>query len=255
MSAIIVIPARLGSTRLKKKPLALLNNKPLILHVAERARDANLAPVLIAVDSKEVKSVVEKAGFDAVLTSPDLPSGSDRVWAALSAYDPAERFDTIINLQGDLPIFEAKALKFLCRLSPTFDIQTLAVPLLKEKCSDANTVKVVLKTDVKNTNAGEALPVADFRRQIDCGHALERHWHHIGVYAYGRHVLKRFVASLPASREVAERLEQLRAFELGLRIGVYTLPPSVWLSVDTESDLEKARALLKSKGKQGRKAS
>lgn len=263
MSAVIIIPARMGSTRLKDKPLAVLDGKPLIVHVAEKAQSANIAPVIVATDHKDIKNAVEKIGVQAVLTPSDLASGSDRVFCALERFDPKERFDIIINLQGDLPFFDPAALEPLCREDEHFDIQTLAIPLLKAEHNDPNTVKVIFKDSVpksKTTSKGSLfpsspLPVIDFRRRIDAGRPLERHWHHVGVYAYMRPALKRFVTALPASREVAERLEQLRAFDLGLHIGAHALPSSNWLSIDTEDDLQKARSFLKKRDKPGLKAS
>jgi 3-deoxy-manno-octulosonate cytidylyltransferase (CMP-KDO synthetase) len=240
MNPIILIPARLGSTRLPGKVLADIAGAPMIVHVLRRALEADLGPVAVACCEAEVADVVRAAGGTAVLTDPDLPSGSDRIFAALQQIDPEERHDVIINLQGDLPAISPATVAAVLRplAHAEYDIATLVARITTPAEAAAPSV-------VKCACAfgpAETAPALYFsRHEIPSGAGPL--WHHIGIYAYRRAALARFV-SLPASPlEQREKLEQLRALEAGMRIGVAQVAHAPF-GVDTAADLEKARKLL-----------
>ncbi len=237
---IILIPARRRATRLPDKPLAMIGDEPMITHVWRRACEAELGPVVVACDDAEIAWVVERAGGKAVLTDPAHASGSDRIWEALAQVDPEGRHDIVINLQGDLPTFEPNLLTTLLDgLShPQVDIATLAVEITddREKTNPA-VVKPVITFDTERR--GRALY---FTRAAAPGGDGPL-YHHIGVYAYRRAALGRFVSLPPSPLEQRERLEQLRALEEGMRIEV-CIVDALPLGVDTPADLEKARELL-----------
>jgi len=237
MRTIVVIPARLASTRLPRKPLADIAGVPMIVHVWRRAREARVGPVLVAAGEPEIAETVREAGGEAVLTDPNLPSGSDRVHAALRVRDPDRAFDAVINLQGDLPTI---APSLIAGLAATLargnaDIATLVAEIADEnELSDSNIVKALVSWDADGRR-GRAL---DFTRK-----ATRSGYQHIGIYAYRRAALERFVA-LPASpRESRERLEQLRALDAGMSIAV-ALVDTVPVGVDTPADLEAVRRAL-----------
>ncbi len=238
MNPIVVIPARMNSTRLPGKPLADIAGKPMIVRVLDVARAAGIGPVLVACAEMEVAATVQQAGGRAVLTDPRLPSGSDRVQAALEQVDPARAFDVVINLQGDLPTLPATYLNAVLAVldEPGFDIATLAAPILSaEEAAAASVVKVA-------AGLGPDRPIAPAlyfsRAAIPWGDGPL--FHHIGLYAYHRIALGRFVG-LPASAlERRESLEQLRALEAGMRYGC-ALVSKAPFGVDTSDDLARAR--------------
>jgi len=237
---IVLIPARMSSTRLPGKPLADIHGEPMIAHVWRRAVEAGVGPVLVAADDERVIAAVEAAGGRAVMTRPDHNSGSDRIFEALGAYDPAGRHDVVVNLQGDLPTIEAEAVH--AALAPlddvAVDIATLATPIRRaEERDDPNVVKAVA-TEVAPGRL-RALYFTRARAPWGEGPLL----HHIGLYAYRREALARFVALKPSPLEKRERLEQLRALEAGMRIDV-ALVAAAPLGVDTPEELERARAML-----------
>lgn len=241
MNPILLIPARMASTRLPGKPLADIAGVPMIVRVWARAVAADLGPVVVAAAEPEVIAAVEKAGGRAVMTDPDLPSGSDRIWAALKAADPEGRHDVVVNLQGDLPALDPLQIQAVTQaLAKTgADIATLAAPI--DNASDeANpaVVKAVVAWDARG-ELGRALYFT--RASAPTGDAGQ--WHHVGIYAYTREALQSFVALPPSPLEKSEKLEQLRALEAGMHIAVARVnePP---LSVDTPEDLERARRLL-----------
>jgi 3-deoxy-manno-octulosonate cytidylyltransferase (CMP-KDO synthetase) len=236
----VIIPARLGSSRQPGKPLADIHGKPMIVHVAERARAAAIGEVLIAAAEAEIAAAVREAGFPAVLTDPALPSGSDRVAAALAAFDPAGRFETVINLQGDLPTIAPEAIRAVLAplAEPGFDIGTLVAPLSHEEAA----LPSVVKAACAFAPGREIAPALYFSRAVIPGGEGPL-WHHIGLYAYRRSALLRFVSLPPSPLETREQLEQLRALEAGLRIGVCRIPEGPF-GVDTEADLARARAVL-----------
>jgi 3-deoxy-manno-octulosonate cytidylyltransferase (CMP-KDO synthetase) len=237
---LILIPARMASSRLPGKPLADIAGEPMIVHVLRRAQAAGIGPVAIATDSEAIAACVEKAGGRAVMTRADHVSGSDRIFEALQIVDQAGRADIVVNLQGDLPtLAPADIAAALLPLSdPAVDIATLAAEITDAReRADPNVVKVV-----GSAVAPRRLRALYFTRaQAPSGDGPL--YHHIGIYAYRRAALARFVA-LPASAlEQRERLEQLRALEAGMRIDV-TVVDAVPLGVDTPADLERARALI-----------
>jgi 3-deoxy-manno-octulosonate cytidylyltransferase (CMP-KDO synthetase) len=237
---LVVIPARLASTRLPNKPLAELCGAPMIVQVFRRALEADVGPVLVAADGPEIAQAVRRGGGEAVLTDPNLPSGSDRIFAALQSYDPERRFDVIVNLQGDLPTIESASVRAaLAPLAdPAVDIATLAARITREEeRADPNVVKAV-----GSPLSPSRLRALYFTRATAPWGEGDLH-HHIGLYAYRRAALERFVALPPSALEKREKLEQLRALEAGMRIDV-ELVETVPLGVDTPADLERARKIL-----------
>ncbi len=240
-AAIIMIPARMASTRLPGKPLADILGAPMIVHVWRRACEADAGPVVVACAEAEIADAVTAAGGHAVLTSPDLPSGSDRIFAALEAVDPYGRFDTIVNLQGDLPTIDPVAILAALKplADPEVDIATLVALIADaEERDDPNVVKAVVAL-APGADTGRALYFS--RCPVPWGEGA--HYHHIGIYAYRRAALSRFVTLPPGILERRERLEQLRALENGMRIDA-ALVETVPFGVDTQSDLERARMVL-----------
>ncbi len=246
MRPIIVIPARMAATRLPGKPLADLWGEPMIVHVWRRAIEAKLGPVIVACADAAIAAAVEKAGGQAVSTDPAHPSGSDRVWEALEKADPSGSFNAVVNLQGDLPTIDPMAVHAcLAPLSePEVDIATIAARITRpEERDDPNVVKAAAAIE-EGARIGRALY---FSRAVVPSGAGPL-FHHIGVYAYRREALKRFVSASPGVLERRERLEQLRALELGMRIDL-ALVDTVPLGVDTPADLARAREMLASPGK------
>ncbi len=244
MTPIILIPARLGSTRLPNKVLADIAGLPMIVHVLHRAREAGLGPVAVACGEAEIAAAVREAGGTAILTDPDLPSGSDRIFAALGEIDPAGHHDIVINLQGDLPSIDPAYLKAVLTplQNPEVDIATLVAPITSaEEAAAPSVVKCVCAFAPGQTTA----PALYFSRNI-APSGEGPLWHHIGIYAYRRAALARFVALAPSPLEQREKLEQLRALEAGMKIGVARVPHAPF-GVDTPSDLDHARNILESK--------
>ncbi len=237
--AIILIPARMASTRLPGKPLADIAGLPMIVHVLRRAQAAHIGEAVVATDSEAVAAAVEKAGGRAVMTRSDHTSGSDRIFEALETLDPEHRLDIVVNVQGDLPTIEPADIRAaLTPLSdPAVDIATLAAVISDPaERTNPNVVKV-RGTPV----APDRLRAVTFTRAGASGPGP--HYHHIGLYAYRRAALERFVKLAPSANEQREKLEQLRALDAGMRIDVVVVK-SVPLGVDTPEELAKARALL-----------
>lgn len=239
---LIVIPARMASTRLPNKPLADIAGVPMVVQVWRRAVEAGIGPVLVACDGEAIAEAVTRAGGVAVLTDPDLPSGSDRIWKAVQLHDAAGAHDVIINLQGDLPTFEPALLAALVRPfaeDDAVDITTLVAPITREEEKDnPAVVKPVIAFDATGRQ-GKALYFS--RSTVPYGEGTL--YHHIGVYAYRRQALARFVGLAPSPLEKREKLEQLRALEAGLHIACIVVD-TVPLGVDTAEDLDRARAML-----------
>jgi 3-deoxy-manno-octulosonate cytidylyltransferase (CMP-KDO synthetase) len=237
---LIVIPARLASTRLPDKPLAELCGAPMIVQVFRRAKEAGIGPVLVAADGPEIAAAIREAGGEAVVTDPDLPSGSDRIFAALQSYDPGRRYEAIVNLQGDLPTIDPASVRAaLAPLAdPAVDIATLAARIARaEERTDPNVVKAV------GSPIGSSRLRALYFTRATAPWGEGDLFHHIGLYAYRRAALERFVALPPSALEKREKLEQLRALEAGMRIDV-EIVDTVPLGVDTPADLERARKIL-----------
>ena len=242
---IVVIPARLASTRLPNKPLADIHGEPMIVHVWRRAKEAAIGPVLVACAESAIVEAVRAVGGQAVLTRPEHPSGSDRIFEAVQTVDPEGRYDAVVNLQGDAPTIDPAAVR--AALAPlaerAVDIGTI-VTLIRsaEERENPNMVKAAIAFgDPKSGRplVGRALYFS--RLPIPSGEGP--HYHHIGIYAYRRAALARFVALPPGVLEQRERLEQLRALEAGMRIDV-ALVDSAPFGVDTPADLARARAIL-----------
>jgi 3-deoxy-manno-octulosonate cytidylyltransferase (CMP-KDO synthetase) len=246
-SPIVVIPARMAATRLPDKPLADIGGAPMIVQVWRRARAAGIGPVLVACDAEAIAEAVHAAGGQAVVTDPDLPSGSDRVAAALARHDPDGAHDVVVNLQGDLPTIDPASLRAALRplRRPAVDIATIAAPIRTPQARhDPNVVKVAAPFDPHEPEAvARALYFSRCAIPWDGGDASQLLFHHIGVYAYRRAALMRFVDLPPGQLEQRERLEQLRALEAGMRIDVARVD-TVPLGVDTPADLKQARRLL-----------
>lgn len=240
---LVLIPARMASTRLPGKPLADICGMPMIIQVARRAAEAAVGRVIVAVDDQEVYGVVAAAGFEVVMTRQDHQSGSDRIFEAMQKADPEGKIDIVVNVQGDLPTIEPESIRAALRPleDPEVAIATLTVQITDEhEKTNPNVVKVV------------GSPMSDTRmRALYFTRATAPHgpgplYHHIGLYAYRRTALERFVSLGPSPLEKRESLEQLRALEAGMRIDV-EIVDSVPLGVDTPADLEKARAILASR--------
>ena len=241
LNPIVVVPARMASTRLPGKPLADIHGAPMIVHVWRRATEAEVGPVVVACAEPEIAEAVEKAGGRAVLTRPDHPSGSDRIFEALERVDPEGRYDAVVNLQGDLPTLDPALVR--AALEPLrdggVDIATLVAEIkVEEERTDPNVVKAAIGL-AHGQRIGRALYFS--RSTVPWGEGPL--YHHIGLYAYRRDALERFVALDPGILERRERLEQLRALEHGMRIDA-ALVDTVPLGVDTPADLERARRLL-----------
>ncbi len=241
MNPLIVIPARLAATRLPGKPLARIGNAPMIVHVMRRALEADLGDVIVACDAEEIASAVREAGGQAILTNPAHPSGSDRIWEAVQKFDPEGQYDIIINLQGDVPTLEPRLLHAL--LAPladqSIDISTLATVITR---ADEHTNPAVVKAIISQPE-GAAHATALYFTRATAPSGDGPRYHHIGVYGYRRSALQKFVSLPPSPLEKREKLEQLRALEHGLRIGVAVVD-TVPLGVDTPEDLARARELL-----------
>jgi 3-deoxy-manno-octulosonate cytidylyltransferase (CMP-KDO synthetase) len=239
-SPIVIIPARMASTRLPNKPLALIHGEPMIAHVWRRAIEADVGPVLVAADDRRIVEAVEAVGGRAILTRQDHASGSDRIFEAVGAFDSARRHSIVVIVQGALPTIAAEAVR--AAIAPleeaAVDIATLATPIVRpEERDDPNVVKAV----------GAAIAPGRLRALYFTRASAP--WgegpllHHIGLYAYRREALARFVALPPSPLEKREKLEQLRALEAGMRIDI-ALVDTAPLGVDTPGDLERARAML-----------
>jgi 3-deoxy-D-manno-octulosonate cytidylyltransferase len=241
-SVLILIPARMASTRLPGKPLADIGGRPMIAHVLDRATESGLGPVFVATDSAEIATAVAKAGGRAVMTRADHVSGSDRIFEAIGQIGAGA--DIIVNVQGDLPTIDPAEIRAsLAPLrDPAVDIATLAAEIHRpEERTDPNVVKIV-GTPVENSGGIARLRALYFTRAM-APYGDGPLYHHIGLYAYRRPALERFVG-LPASTlERRERLEQLRALEAGMRIDV-AIVAAVPLGVDTPADLDVARVML-----------
>jgi 3-deoxy-manno-octulosonate cytidylyltransferase (CMP-KDO synthetase) len=238
MTPLILIPARMAATRLPGKPLADIEGVSMIVRVLRQAEAAGVGPVAVAAGDREIVAAVEAAGGRAVLTDSALPSGSDRIWAALGALDPEGRHDVVINLQGDMPFVEPAmiaACAGLLTAQPEADIATLVAPEAgPADRTNADVVKAVLAMQPEG-HSGRALY---FTRSTLYGDGPI--WRHIGLYGYRRAALAAFVAAPPSPLERREGLEQLRAMELGLSIWA-AVAETAPISVDSPADLERAR--------------
>jgi len=240
-SPIVIIPARMASTRLPGKPLADITGVPMIVQVLRRAEHAAIGPVVVACAEVEIKDAVEACGGQAVLTDPDHPSGSDRIYEALQIVDPGAKHDIVVNLQGDLPTIEPDIVGAVLKpmTDPGVDIATLVAEITDtpEK-TNPNVVKAVVGF-IEGADVARALYFTRATAPTGDGPL----YHHIGIYAYRRAALDRFVSLKPGVLEQREKLEQLRALENGMRIDAVRVD-TVPFGVDTPADLARARAML-----------
>ncbi len=231
MQSIVLIPARLASTRLPNKPLADIGGKPMIVRVMERALAADIGPVVVAAAEAEIVEAVRAAGGDAVLTDPDLPSGSDRIMAALDQCDPLSVYDRVVNVQGDLPTIDPQTIRDTLGALEDADIATPVAEIVREEeRTNPNVVKAIFGANRR----------ALYFTRATAPTGEGPLYHHIGLYVYRRAALRRFVQLPPGLLEQRERLEQLRALEAGMQINV-AIVDTVPLGVDTPADLERAR--------------
>lgn len=241
VNPIVIIPARMHSTRLPGKPLADIHGEPMIVHVWRRGAEADVGPVVVACAEREIAEAVEDAGGRAIMTRPDHASGSDRIFEALGKADPDRKHDAIVNVQGDLPTVEAEVVR--ASMAPLknadVDIATIAAVIAEpSERANPNVVKAVI-----GLAEGETIARAHYFSRATVPAEDGPLYHHIGLYTYRRAALERFVRLPRGVLEARERLEQLRALENGMRIDV-ALVDTVPLGVDTPADLERARGML-----------
>ncbi len=239
--ALVLIPARMASTRLPGKPLADIHGEPMIVHVWRRAIEAEVGQVVVACAEPDIAGAITGAGGQAVLTRADHPSGSDRIFEALGRIDPDRRFEVVVNVQGDLPTLDPLVIRRALQplRDPNVEIATLIAPIGEAAERDnENVVKVAV-----GLAAGETIGRCLYFSRSPIPWGPGPTYHHIGLYAYRRTALERFVALPPSVLERRERLEQLRALEAGMRVDA-ALVETVPLGVDTPEDLERARTLL-----------
>ena len=247
--ALILIPSRMASQRLPGKPLELIGGVPMIVRVAQQAKKANLGKeVIVATDDKAIAEAVEKENFKAILTSASHESGSDRIYEALEKIDPEGKIKIVINLQGDLPEIDSSILRPLAESLMASDA-AIATPVAPASAGEENQpqiVKAVIAFADEPAEVGSVGRVLYFSRSpIPSGGAF---WHHIGIYAWKREALKRFVALPPSPLERSESLEQLRALEAGMEIIALVVDKPA-RGIDTPSDLIEANKRYEGKGK------
>lgn len=244
----------MASTRLPDKPMALVGGLPMIVQVMKRAKQSSIGRVVVACDGEEIAKTVKDNGGEAVLTTADLPSGSDRIFQALGKIDPDKKHDIIVNVQGDMPCLAPEIIEKVLEVlkNPQVDIATLAAIITDDtEKTDPAVVKVVMSHESR-VMKDSSLPMPHdgeptIARALYFSRATIPHgegplYHHIGIYAYRRRALEKFVALPPSALEMREKLEQLRALEAGMRIDVAVVD-TVPLGVDTEEGLEKARKI------------
>ena len=236
-----LIPARMKATRLPGKPLAEIAGKPMICHVWEKAVKADLGPVVVATDSPEIVRAIEAVGGQAVFTAAEHPSGSDRIYEALCHIDAKGRYKSVINLQGDLPELDPMLLETLAELlrDQNWDLTTLAAPASQDAATKSQIVKAVVSFTDNNRRAGRALYFS--RAAVPYG--KKSFLHHIGLYGWRREALATFVGLPPSPLELSEKLEQLRALEAGMRIGIAVVDHAPG-GIDTADDLAEVRLRL-----------
>jgi 3-deoxy-manno-octulosonate cytidylyltransferase (CMP-KDO synthetase) len=240
MNPIVAIPARMAATRLPNKPMADIHGEPMIVHVWRRAMEAEIGEVVVATDSPVIAEAVTKAGGRVQMTRADHPSGTDRVHEAVSALDPTGTHDAVVNVQGDLPTIEPATIRaaLVPLMDPAVDMATLVAEITRE---EERTASQVVKM-VGSTLAPGRFRCLYFTRATAPWGAGPL-WHHIGLYAWRRAALARFVTLPPSGLEQREKLEQLRALEAGMRIEAMAVR-AVPLGVDTPEDLQRAREML-----------
>lgn len=237
---VIVIPARMAAMRLPGKPMADIHGLPMIVQVWKRAMEAGIGPVIVATDAAEIAAAIEAAGGIAIMTRADHPSGSDRIFEAVEKFDPSGTHDIVVNVQGDLPTIDPRVIadSLIPLADAEVDIATLVAVITREEERTASQVVKAVASPL-DARRYRALYFTRATAPFGEGELL----HHIGLYAYRRAALARFVSLPPSPLEQREKLEQLRALEAGMRIDIIKVD-TVPLGVDTPEDLERARKML-----------
>lgn len=241
MKTIIIIPARMASQRFPNKPMALIDGIPMIQRVWEKAKLANIGEVVVACCEKIVFDKINSIGGTAIMTNPDLPSGTDRVYEIINNYPNANQFECIINLQGDMPLVNPNDIqKVSIPLMQGFDIGTLVTHISKEEEKNINITKAKVNW-IKRENIGEAIDFYKKPKKV-----LKNIYHHIGIYSFRINSLKKFIGLKPSENELFHKLEQWRALDSNMTIGTKYIDES-YFGVDTEEDLLKAENIIKDK--------
>jgi 3-deoxy-manno-octulosonate cytidylyltransferase (CMP-KDO synthetase) len=240
---VILIPARMAANRLPGKPMADIHGEPMIVHVWRRARETGIGPVVVATDAPEIAAAIRHVGGIAMMTRADHPSGSDRIFEAVQAFDPAGKHDIVVNVQGDLPTIDPAIIadSLVPLKDPSVDIATLIAVITREEEKTAPHVVKAVASPIE----GRRFRALYFTRAT-APYGEGELFHHIGLYAYRRAALARFVSLPPSPLEQREKLEQLRALEAGMRLDIMRVD-TVPLGVDTPEDLERARIMLAGK--------
>ena len=241
MKTIIIIPARMASQRFPNKPMALIDGIPMIQRVWEKAKLANIGEVVVACCEKIVFDKINSIGGTAIMTNPDLPSGTDRVYEIINKHPNANQFECIINLQGDMPLVNPNDIqKVSIPLMQGFDIGTLVTHISKEEEKNINITKAKVNW-IKRENIGEAIDFYKKPKKV-----LKNIYHHIGIYSFRINSLKKFIGLKPSENELFHKLEQWRALDSNMTIGTKYIDES-YFGVDTEEDLLKAENIIKDK--------
>jgi len=241
MKTIIIIPARMASQRFPNKPMALIDGIPMIQRVWEKAKLANIGEVVVACCEKIVFDKINSIGGTAIMTKPDLPSGTDRVYEIINNHPNANQFECIINLQGDMPLVNPNDIQKVCiPLMQGFDIGTLVTHISKEEEKNINITKAKVNW-IKRENIGEAIDFYKKPKKV-----LKNIYHHIGIYSFRINSLKKFIGLNPSENELFHKLEQWRALDSNMTIGTKYIDES-YFGVDTEEDLLKAENIIKDK--------
>ena len=241
MKTIIIIPARMASQRFPNKPMALIDGIPMIQRVWEKAKLANIGEVVVACCEKIVFDKINSIGGTAIMTNPDLPSGTDRVYEIINNHPNANQFECIINLQGDMPLVNPNDIqKVTIPLMQGFDIGTLVTNISKEEEKNINITKAKVNW-IKRENIGEAIDFYKKPKKV-----LKNIYHHIGIYSFRINSLKKFIGLKPSENELFHKLEQWRALDSNMTIGTKYIDES-YFGVDTEEDLLKAENIIKDK--------
>ena len=241
MKTIIIIPARMASQRFPNKPMALIDGIPMIQRVWEKAKLANIGEVVVACCEKIVFDKINSIGGTAIMTNPDLPSGTDRVYEIINNHQSANQFECIINLQGDMPLVNPNDIqKVSIPLMQGFDIGTLVTHISKEEEKNINITKAKVNW-IKRENIGEAIDFYKKPKKV-----LKNIYHHIGMYSFRINSLKKFIGLKPSENELFHKLEQWRALDSNMTIGTKYIDES-YFGVDTEEDLLKAENIIKDK--------
>tara|TARA_Y100000814_G_scaffold178599_1_gene130521 strand:+ start:788 stop:1516 length:729 start_codon:yes stop_codon:yes gene_type:complete len=241
MKTIIIIPARMASQRFPNKPMALIDGIPMIQRVWEKAKLANIGEVVVACCEKIVFDKINSIGGTAIMTNPDLPSGTDRVYEIINNHPNANQFECIINLQGDMPLVNPNDIqKVSIPLMQGFDIGTLVTHISKEEEKNINITKAKVNW-IKRENIGEAIDFYKKPKKV-----LKNIYHHIGIYSFRINSLKKFIGLKPSENELFHKLEQWRALDSNMTIGTKYIDES-YFGVDTEEDLIKAENIIKNK--------